>query len=123
MSMGPIFSNMEKLSVKPLLHKTLPCQMPFCQTASLLPSVTRQQIVIEYCWEDSTSTVIPLTSKSDVVEQYNKTEGVTFRTVLIVSSEKKHKDGITQQTKKITVEDKHYMKMLIFVRITGVELS
>jgi len=34
----------------------LPCQMPFCQTAPLLPFVTWQQNVMEYCQEGSAST-------------------------------------------------------------------
>ena len=33
--------------------------MPFCQTASLLPSVTQQQHVVEYRWEGSSSVAIP----------------------------------------------------------------
>ena len=50
----------------------LPCQMPFCQTAPLLPSVAQQQHVTEYWWEGSTSIAIPPTSASDVVGQHNK---------------------------------------------------
>jgi len=49
-----------------------PCQMPFCQTASLLPCVTCQQHVMGYCQEGSTSTVIPPTSVSGVMDQNNK---------------------------------------------------
>ena len=37
----------------------LPCHMPCCQTAPLLPSVTWQQNVVEYWWEGLTSTAIP----------------------------------------------------------------
>jgi len=46
----------------------LPCQMPLCQTAPLLPSVTQQQIVMEYWIEGSISTVIPPTSTSDIID-------------------------------------------------------
>ena len=38
---------------------TLPCQMSFCQTTPLLPSVSHQQNVMEYWWEGSTSTAVP----------------------------------------------------------------
>ena len=38
---------------------TLPYQMPFCQSAPLLPSVTWQQNVMGYWWEGSTSTAVP----------------------------------------------------------------
>jgi len=46
--------------------------MPFCQTASLLPSVTQQQNLKEYLWEDSTSTAMQPTSISDIESQHNK---------------------------------------------------
>jgi len=58
---------------------TLPHQMPFCQTVSLLLSVTWQQNLTEYWWEGSTSTAIPPTSTSDTVGQCHKIEGITFR--------------------------------------------
>ena len=61
----------------------LPCQTWFCQTAPLLPSVTRQQHVREYWWESSTSTAIPPPSTSDVVGQHNKVGGTAFRAALI----------------------------------------
>ena len=41
---------------------TLPCQMPFYQTAHLLPSVSWQPNVIEYWREGSTSTAVAPTS-------------------------------------------------------------
>ena len=62
---------------------TLSCQMPLYQTAPLLPSVTWQQDVMEYWQEGSTSTVIPLTSASDVVGQKNKVEDISFGSALI----------------------------------------
>ena len=37
---------------------TLPCQMPFCQTAPLLPSVTQEQNIKEHWQEGSTSIAI-----------------------------------------------------------------
>jgi len=62
---------------------TLPCQMSFCQTAPLLPSVTWQQHVTEYWWEVSTSTAIPPTSASDVMDQRNKIGGIIFELMYI----------------------------------------
>jgi len=47
------------------------CQIPFCQTVPLLPSVTQKQNVTEYWREDSTSTAIPPISASDVMDQHN----------------------------------------------------
>lgn len=57
--------------------------MPFCQTASLLPSVTRQQHVMEYWWVGSTLTAIPPVFTSDVVSQHNEIGGITFKAALI----------------------------------------
>ena len=54
----------------------LPCQIPFCQTAFLLPSVTRQQHVTGYWQEGSTSTAVPPTSTSDVTGQQNIMGGI-----------------------------------------------
>ena len=56
----------------------LSCQMPICRTVPLLPSVTQQQHIAEYWWEDSTSTAIPPSSASEVVGSHNKTGGITF---------------------------------------------
>lgn len=63
----------------------LACQMPFCQTAPLLSSVTRQQNATEYLWEGSTSAAILLTSNSDGMGQHNKIRGITSRAALIFS--------------------------------------
>ena len=60
----------------------LPCQLPFCQTASLLPSVTWQQHVMEYRWEGSTSTAIPPISTSDTVGQC-KIGRIAFEVALV----------------------------------------
>jgi len=54
----------------------------FCQTAPLLPSVTRQQNVMEYWWEGSASTAIPPPSASDVISHQNKIGVITFRASL-----------------------------------------
>jgi len=54
---------------------TLPCEAPFCPTALLLPSVVRQQNVMEYWWEGSTPTDVQPTSISDVMGQHHKTGG------------------------------------------------
>ena len=60
----------------------LPCQTPFGQTAPLLSSVARQQNVMGYKWEGTTSPVIPPTSASDAVGQHNKIEGIHSRAAL-----------------------------------------
>ena len=59
------------------------CQMPVCQTAPLLPPVTRQQNVIEYWKKASTSTAMPPTSTSDVVGQHNKMGEISFGAALV----------------------------------------
>ena len=61
----------------------LPCQMPLCQTAPLLSSVTQQQHVMEYWWKGSASAAIPPRSTSDVVGQYYITGGIIFGAALI----------------------------------------
>ena len=62
---------------------TFPCQMSFCQTAPLLPSVTWQQNVMEYWQEGSASTTIPPTSITDVMGQHNNIGGITFGAALV----------------------------------------
>ena len=63
--------------------RSLLCQMPFCQTVPLLPSVMVQQNVTGYWWEGSTSAAIPPpTSTSDVMGQRHKTGSNTFRAAL-----------------------------------------
>ena len=76
----PFFSG---IKWHPFASFAQPCWTPFCQTASLLPSVTWQQHVMEYWWEGSTSTAKPPTSTSDVVSQCNKIRGITFGTALL----------------------------------------
>ena len=49
-----------RIHCRPFAACALPHQMPFCQTAPLLPSVTQQQCVMEYWWEGSTSAIIQL---------------------------------------------------------------
>ena len=61
---------------------TLPCQMPFCQTAPLLPSVAWQQNVREYWWKGSTA--ITPSSSSYAVGQHNKMGDITFRAALFL---------------------------------------
>lgn len=58
------------------------CQISFCQTIPLLPSVVQHKKVLGYWWEGSTSTLIP-PSTSDVVKQYNRIKGVTSGAALI----------------------------------------
>ena len=62
----------------------LPCQTPFCQSATLLPSVTWQQNVTGYWWEGSTSAAIRPASASDVVDQHCKIEGITFGAAMVI---------------------------------------
>ena len=64
----PFFSH-ERIQWHTTTSYTLPHQMPFCQTAPLLTSVTQQQNVMEYWWEGSTSTAVPPTSTSDIAGQ------------------------------------------------------
>jgi len=67
-------------------HRTsckLPCQMPLCQTAPLLPSVTQQQNLVEHWQEGSASTAISPTSASHAVGQHFKIGGITFRAALV----------------------------------------
>ena len=52
--------------------------MPFCQTASLLPSVTQEQHVMEYWWEGLISIAIPPTAISEVIDQHSKLGGIAF---------------------------------------------
>jgi len=63
---------------------TLLCQMPFCQTAPLLPFVAWQQNVMEYWWESSASTPIP-PYVSDIMGQHHKMVGITFRAVFWIN--------------------------------------
>ena len=57
----------------------LPRQTLLFHTAPLLLSVTWQQNVMEYWWEDSACTVMPPTGASDIVGQRNKIAGITFK--------------------------------------------
>lgn len=60
--------------------------IPLCLTGTAIadgPSVTRQQNLTRYWWEDSASTVRPPAYASDIVGQCNKTGGVTFRAALV----------------------------------------
>ena len=66
----------------------VPCQIPFCQTAPLLPSVTQQQNVTEYWWEGSTSTSTPPTSACDSVGQNNEIGGITSGAALLAIKRK-----------------------------------
>ena len=56
--------------------------MPFYQTTPLLPSVTQQQNGVECWWEGLISTAIPPASASDIMDEYNKIAGITFRVAL-----------------------------------------
>ena len=41
---------------------TLPCQIPICQAAPLLPSVRQKKNVMEFLWKSSMSAAMPPTS-------------------------------------------------------------
>ena len=62
----------------------LPCQMPFCPTASLLPSVTQQQNIMKYCQEHSASTVIAPPSASDIIGQHKRLGDIAFGAVQLM---------------------------------------
>ena len=62
----------------------LPCQTSFCQTATLLSSVVRQQNLTEYWGEGSTSAAISPTSASDVLGLHNKIGGINFGATHVV---------------------------------------
>ena len=64
----------------------LPYQMPFCQTAPLLPSVTRhtRQHCVTECWQEGlSSTAKPPASTSDIIGQRYKRGSITFGAALI----------------------------------------
>ena len=71
------FFHMEEFNSTPLLHTHFHVKCHLLD-ASLLPSVKRQQNVMEYWWEGSTFTAISLTSASDAVGQHHKIGDVTF---------------------------------------------
>ena len=60
-------------------------QTPFCQTAPWLLSVTQQENVMGYWQKGSTSTVVPLTSASNVMSQHNKIGDIIFGAAIVVS--------------------------------------
>ena len=85
---GCHFFHMEGFNYTPLFPMYFCARLPFCQTAPLLPPVTRQQTFPEYWQEGPRSSfydVIWLMSISDVVGQHNKTRGIIFRAPLIIS--------------------------------------
>ena len=83
--MSAIFSHGE-IKQHSSTSSALPCQMPICQTALLLPSVIWQQNVMEYWWEQSTSTAILPTCASDVVGWHNGIGSIIFRVDLVVKN-------------------------------------
>lgn len=84
MSMGAIlFFHREWKRWHTFASCALSRQIPFCQTAPLLPPVPWHKHVMKYWWETSTSTAIALTSASDTVGKRNKTAGTAVRAALI----------------------------------------
>ena len=69
MSMGALFFSHWGINFPIFVSSARPCQAPLCQTAPLLPSVTWQQNVKEYWWEDSASAAIPPPFASDGISQ------------------------------------------------------
>ena len=72
----------EEIQLNMFASYALPCQMSFCQTTPLLPSIAWQQNKRENWREVSLSTAIPPTSASDVVSQHREMEGITFGAAL-----------------------------------------
>jgi len=60
----------------------LPPQMPFCQSLSLLLSVTRQQNMMEHWWEGSASSAIQPPSASEIMDKDNEIGGINFEVSL-----------------------------------------
>ena len=70
----------------PLKCTTSLCSHPLfglCQSAPLLPFVTRQQNVMGYWWKGSNPTAIPPTSASGAMDQHHERRGTTFRAALV----------------------------------------
>ena len=93
---------------------TLPCHVPLCQTVPLLPSVTQQQNVMEYFWEDSVPTAMPPTYASETVGQHNKIRDVTFGASLLVSG---NRMIITQAFYKKVTNIRENAQVNLFPRI------
>ena len=72
---GCLFFFMEEFNDTALLNMFI-YQMPLCQTGPLLPSVKRQQNVMECRQEGSASIAIPPTSTSDIMRQHYTIEGI-----------------------------------------------
>ena len=81
--MDAIFPPYGGIQLHTFASSALPCQTPFCQTAPVLPSLTRQHHVMECWWEGLPSTAIQPTSTSDIVGQHNKIGGVTSGATLV----------------------------------------
>lgn len=82
---GCNFFLMEKLS-DTFASYTLLCQMVFCQTVPLLPSVTLQQNAMEYWWVASTSIDILPTFTLDNAGHHNTIGVITFGALLIYTT-------------------------------------
>ena len=67
----------------------------------MLLSVTQQQSLTEYWWEDSTYTAIQPASSSDIMGQHNKTGSITFEADLSLYWNKKKQ---TKKTKEVYTE-------------------
>jgi len=76
--MFTVSSNLSHFMIHTHFHNST-----ICQNAPLLLSISRQQNVTEYSWEGSTFTAVTPTFISDVMGQYNKVGGITFRAALV----------------------------------------
>ena len=94
----------------------LPCQMPFCQTAPLQPSVTQHQHAMKYWWEGSTSTTIPPTSSSDNVANKIKSDTLASEQSSYTSSSARHKI-ICGNVKMKCVLGMHHLFTLVTLKL------
>lgn len=91
-------------------------QMPFCQTAPLLPSVAWQQHTTEHQWEGFMSTAASPTTTSDVIGQHNGIGSITFRMGLIYWKSLYCMSGV--QSKSILLSDLFPFHVLIYEDLT-----
>jgi len=83
MSMGALFFHMEEFSEIPMHHMLFYVTHRFV-SLPLCCHVTLQQNVVEQWGEGSASIAISSTSASNVVDQYNKIGGITFRAAIVL---------------------------------------
>ena len=77
------FFCMEEFNDAPLLYMSFHVSCHCVRLPPLLLSVMWQQNVAEYWWEGLTSTAVPSTSASDIMDQHNKIGGISFRAAFV----------------------------------------